>query len=193
MAKKKWKKVFNLHSYEWWRNHRRVVTFALLLFAFGTYVRYLSAGILRVKKWGIYNQRGSSNKDKVTEKLKKWKFMTMHSSPFFLNRLWILEIKKVNYWRDKILTQEHFEAYVLKNNSQTLNEALELRNKLPIFDEDDKEKDNKNFLYLIEKYQECMGEDDLDINVWKEVFKIIHLNCANSLCYWSLLSSFRFN
>ena len=35
MVKKEWKKVFNLNSYEWWRNHRRVVTFGgfLLLFA----------------------------------------------------------------------------------------------------------------------------------------------------------------
>ena len=35
MAKKELKKVFNLNSYEWWRNHRRVVTFGgfLLLFA----------------------------------------------------------------------------------------------------------------------------------------------------------------
>ena len=58
MAKKKWKKVFNLNSYEWWSNHRRVVTFALLLFAFGTYLRYLSAGILRVKKYEVYTIKG---------------------------------------------------------------------------------------------------------------------------------------
>ena len=35
MSKKELKKVFNLNSYEWWRNHRRVVTFGgfLILFA----------------------------------------------------------------------------------------------------------------------------------------------------------------
>ena len=51
MQKKDWKKVFNLNTYEWWRNHRRVVTFALLLFAFGAYVRYPSAELLRIKKY----------------------------------------------------------------------------------------------------------------------------------------------
>ena len=72
MPKKDWKKVFNLNTYEWWRNHRRVVTFALLLFAFGTYVRYPSAEILRIKKnCGIYIQRGSSHKDKAINKFKK--------------------------------------------------------------------------------------------------------------------------
>ena len=35
--------------YEWWKNHRRVITFALLLFAFGAYVRYPSAKTLRIK------------------------------------------------------------------------------------------------------------------------------------------------
>jgi hypothetical protein len=49
MPKKDWKKVFNLNTYEWWRNHRRVVTFALLLFAFGSYVRYPSAKLLKIK------------------------------------------------------------------------------------------------------------------------------------------------
>ena len=39
MAKKEFKKVFNLNSYEWWRNHRRVVTFGLFLFIFTFYLR----------------------------------------------------------------------------------------------------------------------------------------------------------
>ena len=39
MAKKELKKVFNLNSYEWWRNHRRVVTFGLFLFIFTFYLR----------------------------------------------------------------------------------------------------------------------------------------------------------
>ena len=39
MAKKELKKVFNLNSYEWWRNHRRVVTFGLFLSIFAFYLR----------------------------------------------------------------------------------------------------------------------------------------------------------
>ena len=38
MARKELKKVFNLNSYEWWRNHRRVVTFALFLSIFAFYI-----------------------------------------------------------------------------------------------------------------------------------------------------------
>ena len=38
MAKKELKKVFNLNSYEWWRNHRRVVTFGFFLSIFAFYL-----------------------------------------------------------------------------------------------------------------------------------------------------------
>ena len=38
MTKKEIKKVFNLNSYKWWRNHRRVVTFGLFLFIFAFYL-----------------------------------------------------------------------------------------------------------------------------------------------------------
>jgi len=38
MAKKELKKVFNLNSYEWWRNHRRIVTFGLFLSIFAVYL-----------------------------------------------------------------------------------------------------------------------------------------------------------
>ena len=38
MAKKELKKVFNLNSYEWWRNHRRFVTFGLFLSIFAFYL-----------------------------------------------------------------------------------------------------------------------------------------------------------
>ena len=38
MAKKELKKVFNLNSYEWWRNHRRVVSFGLFLSIFAYYL-----------------------------------------------------------------------------------------------------------------------------------------------------------
>ena len=38
MAKKGLKKVFNLNSYEWWRNHRRFLTFGLFLSIFAFYL-----------------------------------------------------------------------------------------------------------------------------------------------------------
>tara|TARA_Y100001968_G_C19380121_1_gene729845 strand:- start:1150 stop:1437 length:288 start_codon:yes stop_codon:yes gene_type:complete len=38
MVKKKLKEVVNLNSYEWWRNHRRFVTFGLLLSIFAFYI-----------------------------------------------------------------------------------------------------------------------------------------------------------
>ena len=38
MDKKELKKVFNLNSYEWWRNHRRVVTFGGFLILFAWYI-----------------------------------------------------------------------------------------------------------------------------------------------------------
>ena len=40
MAKKELKKFFNLNSYEWWRNHRRVVIFGLFLSIFAFYLGY---------------------------------------------------------------------------------------------------------------------------------------------------------
>ena len=33
-----WKKRLNLNSYEWWRNHRRVVTFGGFLLLFAWYI-----------------------------------------------------------------------------------------------------------------------------------------------------------
>ena len=38
MSKKELNKVFNLNSYEWWRNHRRVVTFGGFLILFAWYI-----------------------------------------------------------------------------------------------------------------------------------------------------------
>ncbi len=80
----------------------------------------------------------------------------------------------------KTLTQEQFEAYVQKEDSQTLNEILELRGNLPIFDEDDEEKDKKMCSHLIEKYHEYMGEEDKDIDDLKEVFKTAQSLLKNS-------------
>ena len=46
MAKKELKEIFNLNSYEWWRRHRKVVTYGgfLILFSF-----YLSPVIKEAK------------------------------------------------------------------------------------------------------------------------------------------------
>ena len=72
MPKKKWVKVFNLNSYEWWRNHRRVVTLALLLFAFGYYVRYPSFEQLRNKKLcGLYIGGNSEESKKAKTAFEK--------------------------------------------------------------------------------------------------------------------------
>ena len=38
MAKKELKKFFNLNSYEWWRNHRRVITVGLFLSILASYL-----------------------------------------------------------------------------------------------------------------------------------------------------------
>ena len=72
MSKKELKKFFNLNSYEWWRNHRRVVTFAMMLLAFGAYVRYPSADQLRNKKLCGMSLGGNSEESKKAKKhLKK--------------------------------------------------------------------------------------------------------------------------
>ena len=42
------KKMLNLNSYEWWRNHRRVVTLGLFLTLFAGYVRGPSAKDFKV-------------------------------------------------------------------------------------------------------------------------------------------------
>tara|TARA_Y100000739_G_C20289444_1_gene320348 strand:+ start:214 stop:525 length:312 start_codon:yes stop_codon:yes gene_type:complete len=38
MSKKEIKEFFNLNSYEWWRNHRRIVTFGGFLILFALYL-----------------------------------------------------------------------------------------------------------------------------------------------------------
>ena len=90
--------------------------------------------------------------------------------------------KKLNTEEIKTLTQEQFEAYVQKKDSQTLNEILELRGNLPIFDEgDDEKKDKKVFSYLIERYEKCGGKEYKDIDAYKEVFKEAQYLLENSI------------
>ena len=88
--------------------------------------------------------------------------------------------KKLTTEEIKTLTQEQFEAYVQKEDSQTLNEILELRGNLPIFDEDDEEKDKKVCADLVEKCQKYMAEEDQDIDAFKEVFKTAQSLLKNS-------------
>ena len=38
MAKKEFKEIFNLNSYEWWRRHRKVVTYGGFLILFSLYL-----------------------------------------------------------------------------------------------------------------------------------------------------------
>ena len=73
MDKKELKKFFNLNSYEWWRNHRRVVTFGgfLILFAL-----YLSPVI-----------KEASNKNRCIQISKKYLFSTIKESRSTLNQL----------------------------------------------------------------------------------------------------------
>jgi len=43
------KKLLNLNTYEWWRNHRRFVTIGIFLALFATYVRNPSAHDFKVR------------------------------------------------------------------------------------------------------------------------------------------------
>ena len=88
--------------------------------------------------------------------------------------------KKLTTEELKTLNQEQFEAYVQKKDSQTLNEILELRGNLPIFDEGDEKKDKKIFSYLIERYEECGGKEYKDIDAYKEIFKTAQSLLKNS-------------
>ena len=43
------KKLLNLNSYEWWRNHRRFVTLGIFLALFAAYMRTPSANDFKVR------------------------------------------------------------------------------------------------------------------------------------------------
>ncbi len=61
---------FNLNKYQWWRNHRRVVTFALLIFLFTSYSRSPQLKLFNAKdicgKWWM----GQIEKEDAFRKLK---------------------------------------------------------------------------------------------------------------------------
>ena len=68
MSKKFFEK-FNLNKYQWWRNHRRVVTFALLIFLFTSYSRSPQLKLFNAKdicgKWWM----GQIDKEDAFRKL----------------------------------------------------------------------------------------------------------------------------
>ena len=75
MSKKEIKKFFNLNSYEWWRNHRRVVTFGGLLILFALYLSPVikeannkNRCIKISKKYLLFNVKKSNS---YTKQLKK--------------------------------------------------------------------------------------------------------------------------
>ncbi len=69
MSKKFFAK-FDLNKYQWWRNHRRVVTFALLIFLFTSYSRSPQLKLFNAKdicgKWWM----GQIEKEDAFRKLK---------------------------------------------------------------------------------------------------------------------------
>ena len=60
-----WKKKLNLNSYEWWRNHRRVVTFGGFLILFGV---YLSPVIDSAREKRICAETIATNNQKAYER-----------------------------------------------------------------------------------------------------------------------------
>ena len=63
----------NLNKYQWWRNHRRIVTFALLIFLFTSYSRAPQLKLFNAKdicgKWWM----GQIEKEDAFRKLKLYK------------------------------------------------------------------------------------------------------------------------
>ena len=61
---------FNLNKYKLWRNHRRIVTFALLIFLFSSYIRYPHIRLFNAKdicgKWWM----GQITKETAYKKLR---------------------------------------------------------------------------------------------------------------------------
>ena len=92
MAKKELKKVFNLNYYEWWRNHRRIVTFSLFLSLFAFYL-----GIPFYKEAKVKNtcaKLNSSFQIKGDEAMKK------------------LNLKKIKNYNNRELANYYCERYL---------------------------------------------------------------------------------
>jgi len=71
---KKFIEKLNLNKYLWWRNHRRVVTFVLLIFLFSSYSRAPQLKLFNAKdicgKWwmGQIGKKNAYRKLKLQEK-----------------------------------------------------------------------------------------------------------------------------
>ena len=70
MMSNKFLEKFNLNKYKWWRNHRRIVTFALLVFLFTSYSRSPHIRLFNAKdicgKWWM----GQIEKEDAFKKLR---------------------------------------------------------------------------------------------------------------------------
>ncbi len=65
------KKMLNLNSYQWWRNHRRFVTLAAFLALFAVYVRNPSANDFKVRDTcGKLNSSSQITGEDALKKLK---------------------------------------------------------------------------------------------------------------------------
>ena len=69
------KKLLNLNSYEWWRNHRRFVTLGIFLALFAAYVRTPSANEFKVRD--ICGRLQSSYQITSEEAMKRLKLKTV--------------------------------------------------------------------------------------------------------------------
>ena len=78
-----WKKALNLNSYEWWRNHRRVVTLGSFLILFGV---FLSPLINNARDKRICAKTIAQNNSESYEKaLKKFNLIEGNSLVVYCN------------------------------------------------------------------------------------------------------------
>ena len=92
-----WKKRLNLNSYEWWRNHRRVITFGGFLFLFSVYLN------------PVIEQARQSNKNTVYLLVLHNLYNTKGSPP-----TWLVPMKSMEQCKkagEKILQGENLKGY----------------------------------------------------------------------------------
>ena len=68
------KKLFNLNSYEWWRNHRRFITLGIFLAVFASYIRNPSSNEFMVRD--VCARLNSSYQITGTQAVKKLKLIS---------------------------------------------------------------------------------------------------------------------
>tara|TARA_B100000212_G_C27228024_1_gene470306 strand:+ start:13 stop:297 length:285 start_codon:yes stop_codon:yes gene_type:complete len=85
------KKILNLNSYEWWRNHRRFVTLGAFLALFAVYVRTPTANDFKVRDTcGRLNSSFQITGEEALNKLK---------------------LKEINNYDDRTLANYYCEGY----------------------------------------------------------------------------------